>query len=123
MVLAALLLGEACWTALWIARLLPTLAAREWPTLAVLALRSGVGLLQSAAGFGMVQRLAWASRVARLSFLVSAVVLTLELGARVTPTNVFPSHRWPLVAAYWIYAALAVLMSTRRDHGSRAENP
>jgi hypothetical protein len=40
--------------------------------------------------------------------LVSAVLLTIETGWRLTPTDLDPTWRWPLVAAYWVYALGAV---------------
>jgi hypothetical protein len=45
----------------------------------------------------------------RWSLLASALVLTLELGAGLSPTSVFPAFRWPMVAAYWAYATVFVL--------------
>ena len=45
--------------------------------------------------------------------LVVGFLLALELGARLRPTNVFPSHRWVVVAIYAAYALVGVAMAVR----------
>lgn len=81
--------------------------------LAVLGVRFVIAVLQSAAAFSLYQRSKIGPSLARNAFLSSAIVLTVELGARLTPTSVFPSHRWVYLAGYWIYAALAAAFSER----------
>ena len=93
----------------WLAGLLPMLPAYGWMTLAMIGLRVGATALQMAAVSSLTQHTTAAPRLAAAAFLVSALLLTLELGARLTPTNVFPSHRWPIVSAYWVYASLGTL--------------
>src|SRR5687767_14696284 len=99
--------------------MLPTYGAAA---LAVLGGRLVIAVLQSAAAFSLHQRSQIGPRLARNAFLSSAIVLTVELGARLTPTSVFPSHRWVYLAAYWIYAAVAAAVSDRfRRQNHRAE--
>jgi len=45
--------------------------------------------------------------LARRVLLASAVLLTLEVGLRLAPTNLDPTFTWWVVTAYWMYAIAA----------------
>ncbi len=107
------LLGEVGLTALWFSARVLQLPAYDAAVLGMLAVRLAVTFVQAAAAFSLGQHSRSGPTLARYAFLTSAVVLTFEIGGRLTPTNVFPSHRWFVVAAYWVYAALAALAAGR----------
>jgi hypothetical protein len=103
-ILAILLLGEAGLTALWLAGQVPLLGVHGSLVLFLAGLRAGVAAVQFAAGFLWLRRLPPAALFTRWSMLASAVLLTVELGAGLSPTSVFPTFRWPIVAVYGTYA-------------------
>ena len=103
--LALLLLLEGFWTALWLAGLLPSMAAHSGRVVTVITLRATIGVAQIVAARFLLAGRAGARALAQLALIGSATVLTIELGARMSPSNLDPSWRWPVVAAYWIYAA------------------
>lgn len=108
---------EGMWTALWLARLVPVLGIYEGITLVVIGARGLVGALQMASGWMLVRGLPPATVFARGVLVGSAVLLTLELGARLGPSSLFPSLRWPVIGIYWVYALTAAwhLGRVRRD--------
>jgi hypothetical protein len=105
LVLAVLLLGEAALTAVWLAGRMPMLPVYDSLVLTMVGLRTAVATVQSTAGLMWVRRLPPAPLFTRWALLASAALLTLELGAGLSPTSMFPAFRWPAVAAYWVYAA------------------
>lgn len=111
LLLAVLLFGEAALTALWLAGRVTALPTYGVAALAVLGGRLVIAVLQSAAAFSLSQSSPLGARLASRAFLASAILLTLELGARIMPTSVFPSHRWFYVVGYWIYAGTAAVLS------------
>ena len=115
--LACTLVVEMVLSASWLAGRLPMLAAYGVTTLAMIGLRGGLTALQAAAAFALAGKSAGAPRLAGMAFALGALTLTLELGARLSPSNVFPSYRWPIVAAYWAYALLCT-WAVRRLHRS-----
>jgi len=105
---AVALVVEAAMSAMWIAQIIPRLDTYGPLIGAFVLIRAVTAALQGTAGV-----MAFAGHPAAVLFgqralLLSAVLLTFELGAGVTPTSVFPTWRWPLVAAYWAYALAAV---------------
>jgi hypothetical protein len=111
------LVAESALTALWLTGLLPTLAVYDGLTLALIVLRVIVALVEFAAGVMLLRRQAPGPLFARGALLVSAPLLTAEIGFRLTPSNLFPDYRWPVVAAYWVYAVVALLaVSLDRQH-------
>jgi hypothetical protein len=102
---ALLLLLEGFWTALWIAGLLPSLAGHSSRVVTVITLRATVGVAQIMAARFLLAGRAGGRAIAQVALIGSAALLTIELGARMSPSNLDPSWRWPVVAAYWIYAA------------------
>jgi len=63
------------------------------------------------------------ARLASWVFVASAGLLSLELGARLRPTSVFPAHRWVVVAAYVAYALVGVAMAVRLRSRTTRPNP
>jgi hypothetical protein len=112
-VVASCLVVEVVVTGSWLASALPMLPVYGWLTLMMIAARVTATAIQSAAIYGLVEHNATGPGLCAIAFPTSAVVLTLELGARLTPSNVFPSHRWPIVGMYWLYAVAGTLLSRR----------
>jgi len=114
--LGGCLLAEGASTGLWIAGLLQTLAAYDGLTLAIIAARVVVGALQLVVGAWLWRRAPQGTAFGPAVFLGSAALLTLELGARLSPSRVYPNWRWHVVGAYWLYAAVgaAILAWTHR---------
>ena len=113
---AALVIGlgiEIFRTASWLAARLPMAGAYELSTLAMIGVRCAVTAFQAAAAYSLMRHSPGASRLAATAFVLAAVTLTLELGAYLTPSNVFPAHRWPLIATYWAYALTCSWAATR----------
>jgi len=50
---------------------------------------------------------------ARMAFILSAGLLVLELGARLSPSSVLPGLRLPVVVGYALYAWVAVIVLNR----------
>lgn len=107
LVLSGLLILEGLYTAVWIAGLIPTLVAYDALTLTVIAARGAVGGLEFVAGWWLGSRRPGAGALATWTLLASAALLTVELGARLAPSDLDPAFRWPFVAGYWVYTLLA----------------
>jgi hypothetical protein len=114
LILGLALVAESALTALWITGLLPTLAVYDGLTLTLMALRVLVALLEFAAGAMLLRRQEPARLFARVALLASAPLLTAELGFRLTPSNLFPDYRWPVVGAYWAYVVCALVVLLER---------
>jgi hypothetical protein len=117
---AGLLIMEALSTGLRAATRLPMVAVYPWLTVAFMALRLAVALQQFTAGWMAIGRRPPASRLARWVYAQSALLVTLELGFRFAPTNIFPSYRWWFVGGYWAYALAGILVFWRDagdEHG------
>jgi len=113
------LVAESALTALWMTGLLPTLAVYDDVTLALIALRVIVALVGFAAGVMLLRGQAPGPLFARVALLVSAPLQTVEIGFRLTPSNLFPDYRWPVVAAYWVYACVALWIVRGRVSADR----
>lgn len=100
-----LLIAEAVGSALRLAQLAGTLVVYGPVALGLLALRGLVAAVQLTTGWQLLSGRATAAPLARMAVLASAVLTALETGFRLAPTNIDPSLRWYLVAAYWLYAA------------------
>lgn len=116
-ILYGALVLEAVNSGLWINRLLPTLAVRDWTTLVLIAARGLVSSIQLVgAVFLRTGRLSGAV-MARLGIIASAVLMPLEIGLRLVPSNSDPTYRWWVVAGYWLYALLALFVLRRAASG------
>jgi len=115
--LSGLLILEAVYSALWIQRLLPSLAVRDRTTLLLIGLRAVVSSLQLVGGvFVRMQRLT-GPPLAQAAVIGSAALIPLEIGLRLVPTASDPTFRWWFVGGYWVYAA-GMIMSLRRSGSS-----
>jgi len=102
--IALLLIVEGLSTGLWVARVV-TAEGAFGPTATVLmVLRGLVGAVQLTGGVFLLAGRRASMRLSQFALIASALLTTLEIGLRLTPNNLVPSLRWPLVAAYWIYA-------------------
>ena len=106
--LGFLLVAEGVTTLFWFVRLLPTLGWRDRSSVALILVRGLVGALQLSSGWGLTSGRPSARPLARFALLASAGLMTLEIGARMVPTDLDPTYRWPLVWAYWVYALGAI---------------
>src|SRR5688572_7721403 len=89
-----------------------------WMTVLFMAARLVVAIQQFTAGWLALGDRPLASVMARWAYLQSAALLTVELGFRFAPTNIFPAYRWWLVGGYWIYALIGIAvfrLAHRRD--------
>jgi hypothetical protein len=108
--LAGLLLAcEAILTVARLSRAITMLAAHDPVVLAILVLRAAIAALQFTASAMLFRRADAAERFARAAWGTSAILFVFEIGFGLAPSSVFPSHRWPIVAAYGAYV-LAVIV-------------
>ena len=112
-ILGLLLTAEGVWTLVWLTQLLSSLGWRDKFSVALILARGVVGAMQLTTGWGLGSRRPSALALARWVVLVSAVLLTIEIGWRLTPTDIDPTYRWPMVVAYWVYALVAILFVRR----------
>jgi hypothetical protein len=112
-ILGLLLIAEGVWTLVWLTQLLSSLGWRDKSSVAVILARGVVGAVQLTTGWGLASRRPPALALARWVLAASAVLLTIEVGWRLTPTDLDPTYRWPFVVAYWIYALVAILFVRR----------
>ena len=106
-ILAGLLILEAIQSALWIARLLPSLGVRDRTTVVLVGLRAVVSAVELVAGLQLRLNRMTGRPLARAALLASTALMTIEIGWRQVPTNLDPTYRWWIVGAYVVYAAAA----------------
>ena len=107
-ILGFLLIGEGIWTLVWLTQLLSSLGWRDTLSVALILIRGATGAAELTIGTALSSRRPSAISLVRWVLPISAVLLTIELGANMTPTNLDPTYRWPVVIAYWLYASAAV---------------
>jgi len=112
-ILSLLLIAEGVWTLVWLTQLLSSLGWRDKSSVAVILMRGIVGAMQLSTGWGLASRRPSAVSLARWVLLCSAGLLTIEIGGRLTPTDLDPTYRWPVVIAYWLYASAVVWLLRR----------
>ena len=112
-ILGLLLTAEGAWTLVWLTQLLSSLGWRDRLSVALILTRGVVGAMQLTTGWGLASRRPSALALARWVLAASAVLLTIETYSRLTPTDLDPTYRWPLVVAYWVYALVAILFVRR----------
>lgn len=108
MILAVLLGVDATNSALWAARIASAAAAHDAVVLGMVALRVAVTALQAVAAWLLVRRAPPAFVLARAAFAGSAVLLVLELGARLAPSSIAPGLRYRYLAAYVLYSLACI---------------
>ncbi len=117
-VLGFLLIAEGVSTLFWLVMLLPSLGWRDRSSVAVIVVRGVIGALQLVSGWGLASRNASAPALARWALGISAALLALEIGFHLSPSNLDPTYRWPLVWAYAAYALVAiVILRPKSDEG------
>jgi len=108
-ILPTLLLLEAALSGLWIWRLLPGLPARDPAILALIAARVVASLFQVTSSWCLRTKRPFAGTLTQRTLLATGVLMTLEVGLRLAPSNLDPTFRWHVVIGYWAYVALAIL--------------
>jgi len=115
--LAILLLGEALRNALWLTALLPSMVWRDFETVVLVAVRAAVSAVEIVGGVLLLENRQRGAALARIALPVSAVLVTLEIGWRLSPSDVDPTFRWWIVAGYWLYAIAASVWLRRSGTG------
>jgi hypothetical protein len=116
----SLIVFEALATAVWLAQLLPALPMHSGATLIIIALRALIGALLFLAGRWVRARRPSGARLAAIVLGASAVLRTFEIGAGMSPSDLTPTWRGPIVGAYWVYVCLVawyLLGRQSRDSG------
>jgi hypothetical protein len=111
--LAVLLIVEAFGTAHAVTQILPNVGVYRWWTLLLIGARILVAGVQFVAAMKLWRDDAFGLPIARAAVLASAILLTFEIGWRLSPTNSDPTFRWWFVGGYWAYAALVVAFLAR----------
>lgn len=109
LLISFLLVAEGLTTGWWLARIFPSIQGYDRAALILVAARTLIGSMQLMGGFFLMGRRLAAATLARFALLASAMLTTFEIGARMAPTDLDPTFRWPLVIAYWIYAFAAAI--------------
>jgi len=122
--LALLLIVEAFGTAHALAQILPNFATYRGWTLPLLAARVIVAAVQFAAAMKLWREDATGLAFARAAVLASAILLTFEIGWRMSPTNSDPTFRWWFVGGYWVYAGVvtAIVARAKAGHDGREDH-
>lgn len=109
-VLGFLLIAEGVSTLFWLVTLLSSLWWRDRSSVVVIIARGVIGALQLVSGWGLASRSVSAPALARWALGLSAALLALEIGFHLSPSNLDPTYRWPLVWAYAVYALVAIIV-------------
>ena len=120
--IALLLIAEGASSGYWITTLVPRFGGFDAIVDVVLALRALVAAAQVAGGIALRARRPVATPLAQSALIASAVLMVFEVGARIAPSNLTPSLRVPVVAAYAIYAAFAAWALQRARRRDRRES-
>ena len=86
--------------------------------LVLIGVRAAVGAVEVVAAWLLLRGSMSSRPLAIAALAASAVLVPLETGWRLVPTNLDPTYRWWLVGAYWAYA----LVGIRALWGSRADS-
>lgn len=111
-ILPTLLLLEAALSGLWIWTLLPGLSGRGGVTIAVIGARAVVSVAQVVSSLSLRTRRPFAATLTQRTLLAAGVLMTIEIGLGLAPSNLDPSFRWHVVIGYWAYGGLAILTLT-----------
>jgi hypothetical protein len=107
------LIFESFLAVAYLSQLISALPGHDAPVVVLVVIRGLVGALQFAAGWMLLSGRPPGVPLARMAFVTSAVLTTLEVGFNLAPTRVYPWWRWQFTAAYWVYALLALLVLRR----------
>ena len=119
MLLAILLAFEAVNALLWSSRILSAAPAYSALVLTMVLLRVVVSAAQGAAAWLLIAGAPAGVPLARLAFVSSAVLLSGEIGLRLSPSSLQPGVRLPLVGAYWLYALSCLRGLSLVERGDR----
>lgn len=111
--IAACLFVEGALTVAWLTSLLSTIGVYDARTLAIIGARGVVGTLQLTSAWLLLGQRMPARVFASWAFVLSAILIVLEIGARLSPSNLDPTFRWTVVALYGVYATVMSLLLTR----------
>ena len=100
------LMADGIWTGLWFAGLLESLGGRDAMSVTAICLRLIVAALSVISGLFISQRTPAGEPLGIAAILLMAVFGILDAAARVLPTNLDPSFRWPVA---WVQAAAAIV--------------
>lgn len=106
--LVVLLVLEALNALLWAARIVSAAVVYDTVVLAMVLLRVLVSALQGVSAWLLAGRALPAIALARLAFVLSALLLVFEIGFRLSPSSVQPGLRLPIVAVYAVYALTCI---------------
>lgn len=101
---AFLLIIDALLTGVWLANLLPVLGAYDLVVIGLLIARGLTAAALFMGGWLLLGNRPAATAIARGALLVSAALITIEIGFRLSPSNLDPTFTWPFVVLYWLYA-------------------
>ena len=93
-------------------------AAGDHLGLGVVVLRGLVSVVEFAAGLMLVERRPPGPTLGSVALLLSAALWAIELGAGLAPGSVFITLRWPIVWAYWAFAAICLVVLRRADRAT-----
>lgn len=91
-----------------LAGFLPVAASHDATVWAMTFVRALVTLGQGVTAMLLSRRADPARPLGRAVVVTSAVLLTLEIGARLAPSSLPPGTRGPVLTAYWLYAVVVV---------------
>jgi hypothetical protein len=111
------LMADGIWTGLWFAGLAESMGGRDAVSVTAMVARFVVAALSVAGGWLMSQRRPAGVPLGTAALLLIAMFSVIDAGARVLPTNLDPSFRWP---AAWLQvtaatAAILLLRSEARE--------
>ena len=115
-VVALLLVLEVLNSTLYALRIVSVAAVYSILVLGMVGVRIAVTALQATAAWQLFTRAPSGVALARLGLAASAVLIVLELGFRLAPSNVLPGWRYPTVAAYCLYALVTIAILTWIEH-------
>jgi hypothetical protein len=108
LVVASVLIVEALGTALWLAGRLDSLLAFGALVVLFAGARAVVGVLQFTGGWLLFSKRPQAPAFARAAIVSSAVVTTVDVAWRITPSDLDPSHRWIVIVSYLAWSGLVL---------------
>ena len=111
--LAAFLIVESIFNALYVAGLLRVLSIYDVVAIVLIFARGMTGALQFTGGWTLVTGRPAGAALARLALIVAAVLTTLDVGFNLAPTSVYPWWRWQVAIGYWVYAVAGILLIRR----------
>jgi hypothetical protein len=103
--LGSLLILEALGTGIWVANVVPMLAAIGAVAVAMLIARMLVGALQFVSGWLLFAGRPPATTLAIAALGLSAALVVLEFGFRLAPIDQDPEYRWLIAGVYGAYSA------------------